>query len=199
MWPNPQETADLVTFTEEIFNGKLHFLYSVFLSFFLLFFFFNRYIPWQTLAIHRIAGKGKGIIIFLVSTSTRTRTFFSSSRFLQLLFNRSFCNYQTDSWWDLFSLEICILFAFLLKQFNRSYWLWHFKATLRGFELISNYRPSIAKRTPWLAETGTPSHHCLSIPPTQPYPWPPIILYPFAKMYISIRDWEKNNIFTMLK
>ena len=29
MWPNPQETADLVTFAEEIFNGKLHFLYSV--------------------------------------------------------------------------------------------------------------------------------------------------------------------------
>ena len=23
MWPNPQETADLVTFTEEILNGKL--------------------------------------------------------------------------------------------------------------------------------------------------------------------------------
>ena len=28
MWPNPQETADLVTFTEEILNGK-HFLCSV--------------------------------------------------------------------------------------------------------------------------------------------------------------------------
>ena len=28
MWPNPQETADLVTFAEEIFNGKLHFLCS---------------------------------------------------------------------------------------------------------------------------------------------------------------------------
>ena len=26
MWPNPKETADLVTFTEEILNGKLHFL-----------------------------------------------------------------------------------------------------------------------------------------------------------------------------
>ena len=25
MWPNPQETADLATFTEEIRNGKLHF------------------------------------------------------------------------------------------------------------------------------------------------------------------------------
>ena len=29
MWPNPQETADLVTFTEEILNGKHHFLCSV--------------------------------------------------------------------------------------------------------------------------------------------------------------------------
>ena len=28
MWPHPQETADLVTVTEEILNGKLHFLYS---------------------------------------------------------------------------------------------------------------------------------------------------------------------------
>ena len=26
MWPNPQETVDLVTFTEEILNGKLSFL-----------------------------------------------------------------------------------------------------------------------------------------------------------------------------
>ena len=25
MWPNPQETADLVTFVEEILNGKLNF------------------------------------------------------------------------------------------------------------------------------------------------------------------------------
>ena len=28
MWPNRQEPADLVTFTEEIRNGKLHFLCS---------------------------------------------------------------------------------------------------------------------------------------------------------------------------
>ena len=46
MWPNPQETADLVTFTEEIINGKLQFLWSdKFLSTneklrFLLFWFF---------------------------------------------------------------------------------------------------------------------------------------------------------------
>ena len=29
MWPNPQETADLVTFTEEIPSGKPHFLRSL--------------------------------------------------------------------------------------------------------------------------------------------------------------------------
>ena len=29
MWPNPQKTVDLVTFTEKILNGKLLFLYSV--------------------------------------------------------------------------------------------------------------------------------------------------------------------------
>ena len=28
MWPYPQDTADLVTFTEENLNGKLHFLCS---------------------------------------------------------------------------------------------------------------------------------------------------------------------------
>ena len=29
MWPNPQETANLLAFTEEILNGKLHFLCSL--------------------------------------------------------------------------------------------------------------------------------------------------------------------------
>ena len=29
MCPNPQETVDLLIFTEEILNGKLHFLCSV--------------------------------------------------------------------------------------------------------------------------------------------------------------------------
>ena len=29
MQPNPQETADLITFTEEILNGKLYFLCNV--------------------------------------------------------------------------------------------------------------------------------------------------------------------------
>ena len=28
MWPDPQSPVDLVTFTEEILNGKLHFLCS---------------------------------------------------------------------------------------------------------------------------------------------------------------------------
>ena len=33
MRPNPQFPADLVAFTEEIFNGKLHFLCSVILNY----------------------------------------------------------------------------------------------------------------------------------------------------------------------
>ena len=32
MWLNPQKTTDLVTFTKEIFNGKLHFLCSVIIT-----------------------------------------------------------------------------------------------------------------------------------------------------------------------
>ena len=32
MWPNPQFLADLVTFTGEILNGKLHFLCCDFYS-----------------------------------------------------------------------------------------------------------------------------------------------------------------------
>ena len=39
---------------------------SVFFSFFLLIFFFCWYFPWQTLTIHKIAGMGEGIIVFLV-------------------------------------------------------------------------------------------------------------------------------------
>ena len=31
MWSNPQKTADLVTFTEEILNAKLHFFSSVYI------------------------------------------------------------------------------------------------------------------------------------------------------------------------
>ena len=33
MWPTPQVTADLATFTEEIVNGKLHFLCSTYCPF----------------------------------------------------------------------------------------------------------------------------------------------------------------------
>ena len=32
MWPNPQVSADFVTFTEEILHGKLHFLCSDYIT-----------------------------------------------------------------------------------------------------------------------------------------------------------------------
>ena len=120
------------------------FVLFFFLSFF-FFFFFYWYIPWQTLTIHMIAEMGQGIIVFLVF---HFHALISSSRFLPFLFNQSICNYQTDSCWHFFSLEICILFLLLLMQLSRSYWLWHFKVTLWRFELISNHHPSVTKRMP---------------------------------------------------
>ena len=56
---------------------------------------------------------------------------FNSSSFIPLVFTRSICNYQTDSWCDLFSLDISILFAFLWMKLGRSYWLSQFKVIVR--------------------------------------------------------------------
>ena len=42
MWPNPHFPAALVTFTEEILNGKLHFFFAVILRNFYLFKVINR-------------------------------------------------------------------------------------------------------------------------------------------------------------
>ena len=98
-----------------------------FLSFF--FFFFYRYFPWQTLTIQRIAGKREGInLFFCISLPPAHKHSFSSSRFLPLAFSQSIC----ICIWDLFSLEICILFRFSLMQLSRSSWLWQFKVTLYG-------------------------------------------------------------------
>ena len=45
MLPNPQETADLVILTEEILNGKHHFLLSVRKNIQISFLFFAQYAP----------------------------------------------------------------------------------------------------------------------------------------------------------
>ena len=61
---------------------------------------------------------------------------FNSTRFIPLIFTLSICNYQTDSWWDLFPLDISISFAFLWMHLSRSNWLWHFKLTVRSWACI---------------------------------------------------------------
>ena len=142
-----------------------------FFSFFLVFFSFSvgifldrhqRFIRWN--------GRGNNYFSCFPLPATNKHSFNSPRFLLPLVFTRSICNFQTDSWWDLFSLDICILFAFLWMQLSRSYWLWHFKVTLWGFEFISNYHPSITKWTPLQTEIYTRTHHCLSVIPTQPYP-----------------------------
>ena len=95
-------------------------LYSVRISFLSLSFFFFLYryfscFPYTHTHTH-------------THTHTNTREHsFSSSRFVPLHFDQFICNNQTDSWWGLFSLEICNLFTFSLMQLSRSYWLWHSK------------------------------------------------------------------------
>ena len=71
----------------------------------------------------QIGGNGEWVIIFLVFHFHLLTNAFNSSRFLARLSNRCIYNYWTDSCWDLFSLEVCILFGFLLMQLSRSYWL----------------------------------------------------------------------------
>ena len=85
---------------------------------FLCFFFSYQYFPWQTLAFIRWDGWGNNYFCFPLPPANEHS--FHLSRFLPLIFTRSICNYQTDSWWDVFSLDICILFAFLWMQLNRS-------------------------------------------------------------------------------
>ena len=67
MWPNPQETSGLVISTEEILNGKLHFLYSV------------NYFGW---ASHLIAfGLGSNFFPFV------SDAYYITVEFLQFLIN----------------------------------------------------------------------------------------------------------------
>ena len=109
---------------------------SVF-SFFLSFFsFFYWYFSWQKLTVYKIGGTGKGIIIFLVFHFHPVTNIHLINRYFWHLVTRSICNYQTDSWWDLFSLDVCILFAFIRMQLSRSY----FKVTSWVFDLLSNYQ-----------------------------------------------------------
>ena len=61
MWPYPQFPADLVTFTEEILNGKLHFLYSAYHIK------EGKYLFW----ICMISAKSRGRQLFLVILLTR--------------------------------------------------------------------------------------------------------------------------------
>ena len=101
----------------------------------------------------------------------------------------------------MFFLEIWILFAFSLLQSSRSYWLWHVRVTLWGFELISNYHhPFIEKQnlnhlrftlldtTVYLSQlpSPTPSHHLSSIR------YPKCIRNEGYVIFFT-RDCERNN------
>ena len=113
-----------------------------FFLYFLFFSFFYRYFPWQTLAIWKDGKRNYYFSCFPLAPANEHS--FNISRFLPFIFTQSICNYQIDRWWVLFFLDIYILFAFLWMRLSRG----HLKVTLWGFELISNYHPSITKQMP---------------------------------------------------
>ena len=163
-----------------------------FFVYFFFFFFFYGYFPWQTLAIHRIAQKGEGIIISLVfHFHLLTNIHLVHQDFYNFL-NRSICNYHFDSWWDLFSLEIFILTAFSLMQLRRSCGLWHLIVIdidlLLQRKCLNQLRFTPVATTVYLSHlpNPTPSHHSTSVrlPKCTRNEW---------YFIFFTRDWEKNN------
>ena len=112
-------------------------------------FFFDWYFPWQTLTIHRIAGIGEGIIVFLVfhfhplTNIHLVHRDFYHFFLINLFVITRLIAYETSS-----PNKFAFYFHFHWCNLSRSYCLIHFKLTLWGFELISNYHPFITKRTP---------------------------------------------------
>ena len=76
MWPNPQETADLVTFTEEILNEKLHFC-AVHLKEFTLMF---HDIDFSSVVfLKSLERKGKTLLLLLPELTFQKNFFFRKS------------------------------------------------------------------------------------------------------------------------
>ena len=124
----------------------LFYLYF-FLFFSFLFLFFYQYFFWQTLKIHRIAGKGEGIIIFLVS---HFHPFINvqlvlQARFLPLLFYRSACNYQTDSWSGLLLLRDLPFIFIFIDAIKSELLTLTFQSGIMASESISKYHPCYFK------------------------------------------------------
>ena len=70
---------------------------------------------------------------------------FSSSKFLPFFFKAIYSNYQIDSWWDFFSLEICILFPFLLMQLIWELLTFEFQSDIVRIQAHINLLPSYYK------------------------------------------------------
>ena len=126
MWPNPQEIPDLVTFIEEILNGKLHFLCSAsFISIlYLLVFVLLRCISFQLL---------------LLKTSRKGWNCFSSLECLKKIwgtsFNFIFCHEKEKICWTLHNKYVPALTKGISygKKMEKSIYFTHYLGIVSKF------------------------------------------------------------------
>ena len=154
----------------------------------------------------RIAAKGQVIIIFPVFHFYSLTSIHLVYRDFYHFFLIDLFVYHTDSWSNLFSLEICILFAFSLMQLSCSYWLSFQSGIVRIWAHIKQspfyYKANVLTKWDWHPYPPLSIYH---IYPTLPQP---LIIYPFTKMY---KKWTvfhflqeigrkiTKSIFTVLK
>ena len=147
----------------------LSFLHVLLLLFFFFFCFFYWYFPWKTLMNDKIGWERTRYFSYS-SVPNANEHSFNLLRFLTLMFTPSIFSYQTDSWWDLSSLDIRILFAFFIDATKSELLTLTFQSDTVMIwvhtKLPSFYYKANAFRN-WELH---PTHHCLVIIPTRCYP-----------------------------
>ena len=135
--------------------------YPYFFSFLLVFFSFYQYLQWQWLTTHKIGWGGNNYFSCFTFPPANEHSF-SWSRFLPLIFIWSICNYQTDSWWHLFSLDICLFFGNLIDVIKSELLILTIQSDILTIWL--NIKPSLFYYQANVSSTFTPLSKAIYLP-----------------------------------
>ena len=142
MWPNPQETVDLVALTEEILNGKIHFCVQRFLRFLTpsasitLGIYCTIILRITSFRAERPCPRMRTAYMFMISevydAFANTVIFSWSLRLVQLVENL---------WWEIYNLLTC------------GSWLYRMMVVVwdHSFSTYAKFSENITFLTPWYA------------------------------------------------